>query len=54
MTVDGEPLEIIGVLPPTFRFLNENPSIVLPLQFDRAKIFIGNFSYRGWHASSPA
>ena len=47
MTVDGEPLEIVGVLPGTFRFLNENPSIVLPLQFDRTKIFIGNFSYQG-------
>ena len=47
MTVDGEPLEIIGVLPATFRFLNENPSIVLPLQFDRTKIFVGNFSYQG-------
>jgi predicted permease len=47
MTVDGEPLEIVGVLPATFRFLNEDPSIVLPLQFDRTKIFVGNFSYQG-------
>jgi len=47
MTVDGEPLEVIGVLPPTFRFLNEDPAIILPLQFDRAKLFVGNFSYLG-------
>jgi predicted permease len=47
MTIDGEPLEVIGVLPPTFRFLNEDPSILLPLQFDRAKLFVGNFSYQG-------
>jgi predicted permease len=47
LNVDGEPLEVIGVLPSTFRFLNENPSILLPLQFDRAKLFVGNFSYMG-------
>ena len=53
MAVDGEPLEVIGVLPPTFRFLNEDPSIVLPLQFDRAKIFVGNFSYMGLARLKP-
>ena len=47
LNVDGEPLEVIGVLPSTFRFLNENPSVLLPLQFDRAKLFVGNFSYMG-------
>jgi predicted permease len=47
LNVDGEPLEIIGVLPSTFQFLNETPSILLPLQFDRSKIFVGNFSYQG-------
>ena len=47
LNVDGEPLEIIGVLPSTFPFLNENPSILLPLQFDRSKMFVGNFSYMG-------
>ena len=47
LNVDGDPLEIIGILPSTFRFLNENPAILLPLQFDRAKLFVGNFSYMG-------
>ena len=47
ITVDGKPLEIIGVLPESFTFLDYTASIVLPLQFDRSKTFIGNFSYRG-------
>ena len=53
MVVDGEPLELIGVLPPTFRFLNEDPAIILPLQFDRAKVFVGNFSYMGLARLKP-
>ncbi len=47
LVIDGQPHEVIGVLPAGFRFLNESPQIVLPFQFDRAKTFIGNFSYQG-------
>ena len=32
--VDGRPREIVGVLPPAFRFLEENPQLVLPFRFD--------------------
>lgn len=44
--VDAEAREAIGVLPRDFRFMNFNPSLVLPLQLDRNKVFIGNFSYQ--------
>ena len=47
VTVDGRPREIIGVLPASFRFLNENPQLVLPFRFNRADVFVGNFSYQG-------
>ncbi len=47
LTIDGTPHEVIGVLPASFRFLNATPQVVLPFQFDRAKVFIGNFSYQG-------
>jgi putative ABC transport system permease protein len=47
LIVDGTPREIIGVLPASFKFLNSAPQIVLPFQIDRAKVFIGNFSYQG-------
>ena len=45
--VDGRPREIIGVLPAGFRFLNQNPQLVLPFRFKRADLHVGNFSYQG-------
>jgi len=45
--VDGKPREIVGVMPQDFRFLEVNPDVVLPMQFDRGKIKLGNFSYQG-------
>ncbi len=47
INIENEPYEIIGVLPESFRFLNYNPQLVLPLRIDRAEVFIGNFSYQG-------
>ena len=44
---DSQPREIVGVLPQAFRFLNRNPQMLVPIQLDRAKIFVGNFSYDG-------
>lgn len=44
--VDGRPREVIGVLPEGFRFLRHNPELLLPFRFNRAEIFIGNFSYQ--------
>src|SRR5579862_4127111 len=38
ITVDGKPRQVIGVLPKGFHFLDyEDPSLVLPLQWDRNK-----------------
>jgi predicted permease len=47
LMVDSKSREIVGVLPQTFRFLNQDPQILLPLQFDRNKVFVGNFSFQG-------
>jgi putative ABC transport system permease protein len=47
ITVDGAPCEIIGVLPASFKFLRTTPALVRPLTFDRANVFVGNFSFRG-------
>ena len=33
-------------MPQSFRFLDEQPDLILPLRFDRGKTFLGNFSYR--------
>jgi putative ABC transport system permease protein len=45
--VDGEPKEIIGVMPQNFRFLDEKPDLIGPFRYDRNKVFLGNFSFQG-------
>jgi putative ABC transport system permease protein len=47
VVVDGQPREIIGVLPSSFRFLNQNPQLILPFRFNRAELHVGNFSFQG-------
>jgi putative ABC transport system permease protein len=46
IVVDGKAREVIGVLPRRFQFLNVKPSLIRPFQFDRNKVFLGNFSYQ--------
>jgi predicted permease len=46
LTIDGEPREVIGVMPRDFRFLDLKYGLILPLRFDRAKVTLGNFSYQ--------
>ena len=47
LTIDGKPRSIIGVMPQDFRFLTSVAEVILPHQFDRNKLFLGNFSYQG-------
>ncbi len=48
LNVDGTNREIIGVLPRDFQFLdNYNAAIFLPMQLDRSKVKLGNFSFVG-------
>ena len=53
ITLDGEPREIIGVLPDGFRFLDRDVSIVVPDRIDRSKVFLGQFSYAGLARLKP-
>jgi putative ABC transport system permease protein len=46
IVADGEAREIIGVMPQTFRFLDAKLDLIFPFQFERAKVFLGNFSYQ--------
>ncbi|HLY18044.1 MAG TPA: ABC transporter permease, partial [Bryobacteraceae bacterium] len=46
IVADGEAREIIGVMPQSFRFMNRTFALLVPLQIDRAKVFIGNFSFQ--------
>jgi predicted permease len=46
--LDGKTREIIGVLPRGFHFLDrEDAALYLPMQWDRSKTRLGNFSYPG-------
>jgi putative ABC transport system permease protein len=46
--VDGKLHSIIGVLPESFRFLDQtNPAMVLPMKLNREKTYLGAFIYRG-------
>jgi predicted permease len=47
IVVDGIARTVIGVMPEHFRFLDQNPAFLLPLQLDRNKVFLGQFSYLG-------
>jgi putative ABC transport system permease protein len=44
--IDGKPVQIIGVMPRNFHLMDqEDPALLMPFQFDRAKTNLGNFSY---------
>jgi predicted permease len=54
ITVDGKPRQIIGVLPKDFHFLDwDDAAMVLPMQLDRSKTHLGNFSYEGVARMKP-
>jgi len=45
--VDDTVREVIGVLPPSFQFMDRNVSLVIPLRFYRNEVDFVNFSYQG-------
>jgi predicted permease len=54
LNIGGTNREIIGVLPRDFQFLdNYNAALFLPMQLDRSKVKLGNFSFRGLARLKP-
>ena len=47
LTIDSKPRTVIGVMPEGFRFLDDDAELILPQRFDRARVFLGNFSFTG-------
>jgi predicted permease len=47
LMINAKPREIIGVLPQSFRFLDFKPQLIMPYQFNRANIRLGQFSFSG-------
>ena len=46
LTINGRQFEVIGILPPSFRFLRTDPAVLLPFRFNPAEVRSGDFSYR--------
>jgi predicted permease len=46
IVMDGKTREIVGVLPQHFRFLDVDADLFCPMRFDRAKLFVGNYSFQ--------
>ena len=54
ITVDGTACEIIGVLPKNFQFLDDSRlELFMPMQWDRTKTKLGNFSYQALARLKP-
>ncbi len=47
ITVDGQLRQIIGVLPQNFQFGGTDLALLIPLQMDRSKQFLGGFAWYG-------
>jgi predicted permease len=46
LTLDGAPAEIVGVLPPSFRFLEEQAEVLAPARPDRSRAVAAGFGER--------
>ena len=51
--IDGRAHEVIGVMPEHFRFLDYKPSLITAMRFERAKVYLGNFSYQALARLKP-
>ncbi len=45
LRTDGQPFEIVGVMPPSLRSLGRDPALFYPLRFRRSELFVGNIGY---------
>jgi predicted permease len=54
ITMDGKARQIIGVLPRGFHFLDySDAALIIPFQWDRSKVKLGNFSQRALARLKP-
>jgi putative ABC transport system permease protein len=48
IVLDGEPHQVIGVMPTNFHLLDESDAaVIVPLRFDPNKTYLGDFTYEG-------
>ncbi|MEX2264583.1 MAG: ABC transporter permease [Bryobacteraceae bacterium] len=51
--VNGRPREVIGIMPENFRFMSFQPALILPFQFNRGEVHLGNFSFQALARLEP-
>src|SRR5262245_26854959 len=47
VAVDSRPRAVVGVMPASFRFLDETPDLVLPVRIDPPTLTLGGFNFEG-------
>ena len=53
VAVDSRPRVVVGVMPASFRFLDETPDLVLPVRIDPGTLTLGGFNYEGLARLAP-
>lgn len=53
LSIDGETREIIGVAPPELASLGWATDLLVPLRFERSRLFVGNIGYAGIARLAP-
>jgi putative ABC transport system permease protein len=53
LAIDGAPADIVGVLPPSFKFLRSNPAVLLPMQLDRGSVSGVSFGFEAFGRLKP-
>jgi putative ABC transport system permease protein len=53
VTINAQPSVVIGVMPSGFRFLTDQPDVIVPFRFNRATLTIGQFNYRALARLEP-
>ena len=53
VAVDSRPRMVIGVMPASFRFLDEAPDLVLPVRIDPRTLTLGGFNFEGLARLAP-
>jgi putative ABC transport system permease protein len=47
MMMDSRPREIVGVMPPGFRFVDRDFDVLVPFRFERGKLILAGFGFHG-------
>jgi putative ABC transport system permease protein len=53
ISVGSRARTVIGVMPPSFRFLDETPELLIPLRIDPATLTLGGFNFEGLARLAP-